>query len=102
MKLKTLSLIFLFSVFFVISSYSQYKYEIQLESFNDRSPQKVLEEISDYIEDSIKEVKEEILFFQTKVRYTEDNFREIAATAGYSIKSFKIIPKNEDDLNTKE
>ena len=97
MKLKTLSLILLFSVFFVISSYSQYKYEIQLESFNGNNQREVIIDIAEYLEDYERNHKDGVFFFKSKTRYTEEDFREIAAAAGYKIIDFKIVAKNEDE-----
>ena len=81
------------------SVYSQYNYEIQIESFNDKQPKEVLDDISQYIEDYNRHIKDGVFFFESKVLYTEENFYEIAAATGYTIKEFEIISKSEDEQN---
>jgi len=82
--------------------YSQYNYEIQLESFNDKQPKEVLDDFSRYIEVISKHFNDGIFFFQSNVLYTEENFNEIAAVTGYNIQEFKITSQNEVDHEIKE
>jgi len=85
---------YLLSFFFVgisFFSFSQYKYSLEVESFNDKHPKEVLDDISQYIEDYNRHIKDGVFLFESKVLYTEENFYEIAAATGYIIKEFKVL-----------
>ena len=85
------------SFFIVISflSFSQHKYSFEVESLNNKAPQEVLEDFSQYLDDYNKEFVEGVFFFESKTVYTEENFKEVAAAAGYTIKKFNITSRKE-------
>lgn len=82
--------------------YSQYKYEIKLVSLNGLHPKEVLTDIAKHTEVYSKHYDDRVFFFESKVLYTEENFNEIAAATGYTIKEFKIMDKKENGLNIEE
>ena len=77
-------------------SFSQHTYSFEVESLNDKDPKKVLEDFSQHIEEYDKHSKEGVFYFESKVIYTEENFKEVAAATGYTINGFKMTSKNED------
>jgi hypothetical protein len=95
---------FITSFFIVISflSFSQHKYSFEVESINDKAPEEVLEDFSQYLDDYNKEYEEGVFFFESKTVYTEENFREVAAATGYAIKGFNITSRREVEQNIEE
>ncbi|HZH85736.1 MAG TPA: hypothetical protein VFD77_00370 [Brumimicrobium sp.] len=91
--------------FFIVISFftfSQHKYSFEVESLNNKAPQEVLEDFSQYLEDYNKEFVEGVFFFESKIVYTEENFKEVAAATGYTIKDFKITSRREAEQNIEE
>ena len=97
MRLSNYLMTILF-VGFSFFSISQHKYSLEVESFNGKQPTEVLDEITQYIVDYNKYFEDGIFFFESKILYTEENFREISAVTGYIIKEFKVLSdiKEED------
>lgn len=89
---------FLITAFFTVISFftfSQNKYAFEVKSLNNKSPQEVLEDFSRHFEEDHKEYVEGVFFIESKTVYTEDNFKEVAAATGYTLKGFKIISREE-------
>lgn len=78
-------------------SFSQYKYSFEVESLNNKSPKEVLKDFSQHIEENNARIEEGVFFLESKISYTENNFKEIAAATGYTLRKFEIISKGEEE-----
>lgn len=96
MNLKTFIIAsFLIGLSFL--SFSQHTYSFEVESLDNKDPKEVLNDFSQYIEEYNKHSEDGVFYFESKIVYTEENFKEIAAATGYEINSFKITSKKEDE-----
>lgn len=86
---------FLMGVSFL--SYSQHIYSFEIESLDNKDPKEVLKDFSQYLEEYNKHSEDGVFYFESKIVYTEENFKEIAAATGYEINAFKITSKKEDE-----
>ncbi|RYM35457.1 hypothetical protein ERX46_00255 [Brumimicrobium glaciale] len=91
-----------FFIGFSFLSFSQHKYAFEVESLNDKQPKEVFDDFSQHLEEYDKHIEDGVFFFESKIVYTEENFKEIAAATGYTIKEFKITSKREDEQNIEE
>ena len=79
------------------SSFSQHIYSFEVESLNSKDPKEVLKDFSQHIEEYNKHSEDGVFYFESKIVYTEENFKEIASATGYVINAFNITSKKEDD-----
>ncbi|PKR82302.1 hypothetical protein CW751_02930 [Brumimicrobium salinarum] len=90
---------FIITSFFIgasFVSFSQYTYSFEVSSFNNNSPKQVLSDFTQHIEESDQYIKEGVFYIDSKISYTEENFKEIASATGYTINRFKITTVRKD------
>jgi hypothetical protein len=95
MNTKKILTVLLLSISFL--GYSQYNYEIKLLSLKSLHPKVVLNDIAKKTEIYNKRYDDDMFYFSSKIRFTEERFNEIVISAGYSLEEFKLIANKEEE-----
>lgn len=86
---------------FTVFGYSQYRYEISLQSLNGVSPKKAYSQICKKIEFTNRKVVGNNLIFESKNNYSQGKMEQIIQLAGYDLLLFRVTTIREESFDSK-
>lgn len=78
-------------------SFSQYEYSIEVEDFKNKNPKTVFDEVSHYLDDHSRYIKDGKFTFQSESLYSLEKINHIVNISGYSLKNFTILSTKEEE-----
>ena len=78
-------------------SVAQYKYELELSSFNESSPKQAYSFISQKLTYGKRSIENNRFYFESSELYSEEKINQIVTFFDYELKSFQILARPEEE-----